>query len=381
MPSIFKIFGEAQFRGDATGSGNALTVADSSGTTRFTVANTGRFTLGQDAGSTISTAATITTDVAGAFLVLRPNGNGGIIAGVPDNTLTGGNARGNNSVDLQSVRSANIQVASGNASVICGGERNTASGNNAVVVGGFGNTCSNQWSGVLGGNSNIASGDRSTVGAGSSNTASGAFSTVGGGIGNTAATSGSFVVGYSNSANTENYTSVAGGRDAGASIYGQTAYSSGIFTNTSDAQTSNIRFRRSVTGFSITEMLLDGGVDGTKRAVLNLAPNARAWRGRLDLIAIITVAGTASGVLVNDTFSISYDFCIKRTGAAATTVLVGSPVAVNQLSDASMSTSVVTITANTTNGALKLEFTPPTTAVADTVTRVMATAYLTEVGR
>jgi hypothetical protein len=45
-----------------------------------------------------------------------------------------------------------------------------------------------------------------------------------------------------------------------------------------------------------------------------------------------------------------------------------------------MSSSVVTITADDANEALKIEFTPPTGANASTVIRVVATVHLTEVG-
>jgi hypothetical protein len=83
----------------------------------------------------------------------------------------GGNTRGQGAVDLQSARSAATQVASGDYSVIGGGQNNTASGVAATVGGGSGNT---------------ASGVAATVGGGSGNTASGSAATVGGGLQNTA---------------------------------------------------------------------------------------------------------------------------------------------------------------------------------------------------
>jgi hypothetical protein len=45
-----------------------------------------------------------------------------------------------------------------------------------------------------------------------------------------------------------------------------------------------------------------------------------------------------------------------------------------------MSTAIVTIAANDTTDALTIFFKPPTTAISTTVTRVVATIYLTEVG-
>jgi hypothetical protein len=98
----------------------------------------------------------------------------------------GGNQRGLHAVDLQSARSAATQVASGDYSVIGGGEGNTASGDAATVGGGYANTASGRGATVGGGISNTASGDAATVGGGISNTASGDLATVGGGGGNTA---------------------------------------------------------------------------------------------------------------------------------------------------------------------------------------------------
>ncbi len=98
----------------------------------------------------------------------------------------GGNVRGQDAVDLQRVRSAATQVASGSYSVIGGGRYNTASGTSATVGGGEGNTASGTSATVGGGQSNAASGLLSTVGGGGSNTASGDDATVGGGFQNNA---------------------------------------------------------------------------------------------------------------------------------------------------------------------------------------------------
>jgi hypothetical protein len=63
----------------------------------------------------------------------------------------GGNQRGLHAVDLQSSRSANTQVASGNYSVISGGYSNTASGTSSTVGGGGSNTASGDYSAIPGG--------------------------------------------------------------------------------------------------------------------------------------------------------------------------------------------------------------------------------------
>jgi hypothetical protein len=80
---------------------------------------------------------------------LIPKGSGAIIAAIPDGTATGGNARGQYAVDLQTSRSAADQVASGNYSVITGGQKNCSTGTNAFIGGGECN-CATQLSSVIG---------------------------------------------------------------------------------------------------------------------------------------------------------------------------------------------------------------------------------------
>ncbi len=98
----------------------------------------------------------------------------------------GGDPRGLHAVDLQSARLAANQVASGNYSVIGGGQSNTASGQYATVGGGRDNTASGRYATVGGGDENTASQQYATVGGGRDNTASGRYATVGGGEENTA---------------------------------------------------------------------------------------------------------------------------------------------------------------------------------------------------
>jgi hypothetical protein len=62
----------------------------------------------------------------------------------------GGNPRGLHSVDLKSARSEATQVASGDYSVIGGGQNNTARGDYATVGGGDGNNASNNFATVGG---------------------------------------------------------------------------------------------------------------------------------------------------------------------------------------------------------------------------------------
>jgi hypothetical protein len=64
-----------------------------------------------------------------------PKGTGAFCLAVPDNTATGGNVRGTNAIDLQTIRSAASMVASGSRSVAIG-SYSTASGLIGVAING-----------------------------------------------------------------------------------------------------------------------------------------------------------------------------------------------------------------------------------------------------
>jgi hypothetical protein len=86
------------------------------------------------------TAGTVNLLIA---IGIAPTAGGGFYLGPkPDGTITGGNARGLGSVDLQFSRTVATQVASGRFSFIGGGSNNTATGVNAFVPGGFSCTAS-----------------------------------------------------------------------------------------------------------------------------------------------------------------------------------------------------------------------------------------------
>ncbi len=123
---------------------------------------------------------------------------------------TGGNARGDHAVDLQTFRSDSTQVASGQYSVIGGGDSNMATAENTTVSGGQGNKASGGRATVAGGSGNEASAIYASVSGGAKNTANGEWSAVSGGGRNTA--SGSYATipgGYKNAASGD-YSFAAG---------------------------------------------------------------------------------------------------------------------------------------------------------------------------
>ena len=114
--------------------------------------------------NTINVAAIVATGANADYdLTLHPKGNGSLLSDIPDNTATGGNKRGINSIDLQLVRNLNTQVASGATSVIIGGRNNTSSGESSIVIGGIDNIASGRGSIVYGGLNNVANANFSAV--------------------------------------------------------------------------------------------------------------------------------------------------------------------------------------------------------------------------
>jgi hypothetical protein len=108
-------------------------------------------------------------------------------------------------------------VASGEYTIVAGGNGNTASGYYASILGGRSNTASGSGANINGGRCNTSSGSYATIVGGLSSTASGNYSSIGGGyclnaIGYSSTISG----GYKNIAS-GNYSVVAGGRDNTAS--------------------------------------------------------------------------------------------------------------------------------------------------------------------
>lgn len=75
------------------------------------------------------------TSDTNSALVLSPKGDGAFIVGpAPDGTITGGNARGSQAIDIQGWRAAGIQVASGSDSIAIG-NRVIANATGAVGIG------------------------------------------------------------------------------------------------------------------------------------------------------------------------------------------------------------------------------------------------------
>jgi hypothetical protein len=311
--------------------------------------------------SITSAVSTTNGDIA-----IVPKNDGALLAQVPDGTSAGGNKRGRLSVDWQTERASADQVASGNISVISGGQENKASGVYSFVGGGLKNTASTSTAIVVGGNENIASGSASFVGGGAYNeaqaldtfvgggffnwangtyastvggyfnTASGAYSFIGGGVSNAADSSYSVISGggYGSTRGVVGYhafpacyspvAAVAGASQGGLLILGRV---------TTNATSAVLRSNTSASAGATNQIIL---------------PNNSAFYFRGSVIANVTGGG--------NTKSWTFDGQIKRGANAAATTLTGSTVT-SPYGDAGASTWAVALSADTTNGGLSVTVT------------------------
>lgn len=244
--------------------------------------------------------------------VLRPKGQGAILAAVPDNLSVGGNKRGNNATDLQTSRGFANQIALGPYSVICGGGTNLISsdGANAFIGGGSSNQARGSNATVSGGSQNVTAtsfdGFMTTIAGGQLNEAQGLGVAIGGGISNRC------LVGAGNSC-------IPGGENAETHYKGELGLAYGMFATKGDAQTSLVTLRRESTiGGGPVILTLNGAAEvaGTAGNTINILDNnVKAFN--------IRVAARDTG-LVNNFAWFDFSGCIKRDVGAATTALVGA---------------------------------------------------------
>jgi len=116
-------------------------------------------------------------------------------------------------------------------------------------------------------------------------------------------------------------------------------------TGTFSVSSATAIIRTNTTNATITEMFLDG-TGGTKRLVL---PNNSTWNFEIRVVARRTDA-------TDESFAANFEGAIDRQASAATTAIVGGVLNI-PLADDSGGTWLVTIDADTTNGALRVQVT------------------------
>jgi hypothetical protein len=188
-------------------------------------------------------------------LYVQPAGTGALQAQPTTSSTVGGNARGANAADFQTLRGAAYQVASGAYSFLGAGQSNSSRAYASVIGGGVGNDANNTDTFVGGGGGNTASGYISAIVGGGNNSALGYYNFIGAGSLNSA-TSGSAVTTQSGTMNGTTAVTLSGSNASikvgqyitGTSIAGDTyvAAISGtsltLSKNASGSSTSTLSF-------------------------------------------------------------------------------------------------------------------------------------------
>lgn len=273
-------------------------------------------------------------------IVLQPKGAGALLANLPDSAATGGNKRGTYAVDLQQYRvsAGATGVASGNYSIIIGGQSNTASGLSSAVLGGGGGaagTASVQNATCIGG------------------TASGTYSFCHNGT-----ASGSYAVSL--------------GRSAVAQISGKYAYSSGFFALFGDAQLGVYVLRAATSDTTSQVLTTDAAVAATTNTIT--LPNNRVYRFQAAVTLNSATVGTGSTVYGVLGGSWIITGLIRRGANAASTALIGTPTVTSEFIDSSISAATIAVTADTTLGCVSFTV----TGLATTNMRWTAVVHVTE---
>ena len=239
-------------------------------------------------------------------------------------------------------------VASALQSAVVGGQLNTASGTASIVLGGTSNTASSTASAVIGGSSNNATTSiNSVVVGGTSNTANGQNAVVVGGSANNSSGNSSVVLGgASNQANANSSTTISG---QGARVRSRDSVA--VFANnnngTGNYQSSVLLISRETTDATVTTLASSVSAAGTSNQMV-LANNS-AYYVRGSCIANVTGGG--------DTKAWSFEAAIKRGASAATTAIVGAVIKNIVAADAGAATWDITLSADTTNGAFRVQVT------------------------
>jgi hypothetical protein len=179
-------------------------------------------------------------------VVFQPKGSGAILGQLPDSTISGGNKRGQNAVDLGTTRINAADVASGNNSIVIG-SFNRASALGAVAIG-YGVYATGQTSLALGNGSIVTATNAVSLGVSNRNEGVGATT-----------------IGYFVSASNNAYYSFVGGFRAKGDIPYSRIWSGGQFTQAGDNQEYTSHFYTTTSTNTKTEVFMDG--DGSPPSI------------------------------------------------------------------------------------------------------------------
>jgi len=327
--------------------------------------------------------ATYVAAISGTSLTLSQNASGsststlsfftphGVVVGGGNNQATGSYSFIGGGGDAGTA--ANRNTASGDWSFVGGGIKNTASGFSSVVCGGgwngttvAGNNATGAASGVLTGLNNLASGTSSAVLGGGNSQATGANDLSGG---NTCIASGgdsAALGGRQNLANSVRSVVVGGNRGTARSIAGAAIFSSqdrAIADVSGISQSMLLILGRQTTDATATALTSDLNSASTTNQVI--LPNNSAYFFTGEVVSGVTGGGNTKGWTIEGV--------IKRGANAASTALVGTPTVTSTYADAGASTWTIAVTADTTNGGLRVTFTGQASTTIRTVCQLRTT--------
>lgn len=262
------------------------------------------------------------------------------------------------------------QVPTGAAnyhSLVIGGNENSASSNYSTVVGGFSNSATSSYCGVFGAQSSNATQSYAQVLGGFQCNSSGSNSVVLNGTSNTSSGSASTVInGNNNLANSTNGIVISGSYGTTRSIAGNTvtpASESPIASTAGVTQSALLVLGVETTNSTATVLRSNTSAASTTNQVI--LPNNSAYVFQGTCIANVTGGSTTSGW--------KFEGVIKRGANAASTALVAAVTPTVIAQDVAAATWVLAITANTTNGGIKVEVTGAAATTIRWVSRIETT--------
>lgn len=289
----------------------------------------------------VSLAATnAATNVDAAIL---PKGNGSFALAIADSTATGGNKRGAYAVDLQTDRGSATEVAAADHSFMVGAQNTINSTSSYAVTMGLANTINggSSYSGACGIQNTIGPNAGYSWVVGSNNTATARYALIGGS--NNSGAENCLLGGASMTLD----ASYALGSGYQGQLRGLTAgrvHAAGRFSSNGDAQERAGVLRANTTDATPTRVTSDQSSESTSNQIV--LPNNSAFVVRGDVIARENATGDCKGF--------EFVAVVKRGPNAAATALVGSGTVTTLFADAGAASWAVSLTADTTNGALGL---------------------------
>ena len=307
--------------GGSTGAvDNAVLRADGVGgvtlqTSAFTIAD---LATGSPNNTVNNVSMAPTGGTTNVSVSIVPKGTGSFSLAVPDGTATGGNARGANSVDLQTARSAAANVASGSYSFACGYD-NRASGSYSFSSG---------YQSIASSVNGVAIGWQCT--------ASGSYETFAFGEYCIASANNALAIGHQ--VQSSAVAASAWGSRASSTRYGMYSHAAGYFAAMGDAQSARFVLRKKTTDATPTTLMLDGS---TTRLTI---PSGKT------MSANIIISGIKSDGSAKCTFWRK----VVITNVGGTTTLDAE---IKEHDAKDVASCDVTITADDTNDALQIDVT------------------------